>query len=510
MSIANTAATTGAGPPAPINSDPGRHVASRPAAVRISSAAWTLIGSGPKRELYSAGVTVRPEAMSLASSSPLRTLRPRLRSTWVDIPDGPTFAACLIAVASGAGVAVSLLPGGTRFAVCVELQPATPSTATTASAAQTRALTGTQLPRPLTRMTTRIRACCRHRTRGCGSSRRHIERLKQLLLTASDVALRPRATWPGPCAGAREPCLRSSRCRRVEGGHPLRTTRDGRALPPPPRPYQWWPSAPGQAIGLSPARSRSGAKSASDRRTNGCGPPTSRLRRPGCHRAARSRPAAVSCAPRPARSPGGPRAPPRATARAPRAGHPRDRVSRRGSRRHLVDLWQRAPDSFLELGLDLVRLLQADITCQLRYHVRMDAVVPIAELNVDTTLHGWMRLHDLTHPLGELRAALSHVLASHDDRLHGLEVDVDARCVGQLRPQRSLQTRAGLRGRGQRHVAGELGMHRQVQRAVALPLDGHVVKIAHASVACGCRVNALDQVAGLRLAFDQDGELELG
>src|SRR6267378_1042037 len=127
MSIANTAATTGAGPPAAISAEPGRHVASRPADVSAPSAAWTLPGSGPKRVVYSVVVTVRPDAIRFASSSALRTFRPRLRSTWVAMPLGPSLVACLIAVASGAGVAVRLRAGGAGLAICAELHPAAPS-----------------------------------------------------------------------------------------------------------------------------------------------------------------------------------------------------------------------------------------------------------------------------------------------------------------------------------------------------------------------------------------------
>src|SRR5207245_1384068 len=142
MSIANTAATAGAGPSAAISAEPGRHVAWRPAATSTLRAAWTRMGSGPNRAVYSSGVTVRPDATSLASSSPWLTLRPRLSSMWVAMPDGPSFAACLIAVARGGGVAVTLRTGAAVLAVWGELQPVRPRIATAASAPTTRILTG--------------------------------------------------------------------------------------------------------------------------------------------------------------------------------------------------------------------------------------------------------------------------------------------------------------------------------------------------------------------------------
>jgi hypothetical protein len=43
-----------------------------------------------------------------------------------------------------------------------------------------------------------------------------------------------------------------------------------------------------------------------------------------------------------------------------------------------VDFWQRAPDLLLELRLDLMRLLEADVAGQLRDDVRVNPVVTVA------------------------------------------------------------------------------------------------------------------------------------
>src|SRR5260370_22227189 len=94
------AATMGAGPATAISADPGFQVACKPADVSDRTAVLTAAGSGPNRAAYWSGVTVWPDAMSMASWSGCLTLRPRLRSIWVADPALPMCVAWEIAVAS--------------------------------------------------------------------------------------------------------------------------------------------------------------------------------------------------------------------------------------------------------------------------------------------------------------------------------------------------------------------------------------------------------------------------
>src|SRR5712691_1307246 len=89
-----------------------------------ASAVWTLTGSGPNSAAYRSGVTVWPEAISLASRSGERAKRPRLRSTWVAAPAGPRCLACAIAVESSGVGELSFWPAGARWADDGELQAA--------------------------------------------------------------------------------------------------------------------------------------------------------------------------------------------------------------------------------------------------------------------------------------------------------------------------------------------------------------------------------------------------
>ena len=86
-----------------------------------------------------------------------------------------------------------------------------------------------------------------------------------------------------------------------------------------------------------------------------------------------------------------------------------------------------------------------------------------------------MSFNDLAHASRELGPAARHVFTGHDFRLHGLEVDVDARHLGELRANRPLQPAAGAGRGGQGLVARQLRMHGEVQRPVGLALHRHVV-----------------------------------
>src|SRR6185503_18942087 len=113
------------------------------------------------------------------------------------------------------------------------------------------------------------------------------------------------------------------------------------------------------------------------------------------------------------------------------------------SRGDLVKLRQGPPDLLFELGFDLVRLFQAHLAGQFRHHVGVDAVVPVAELDVDAARNPGVRLDDLPQAAGQLRLALGHVLAPDHGRLQRLEVDVDPRRLRQLGAEGALEVGAG-------------------------------------------------------------------
>jgi hypothetical protein len=52
-----------------------------------------------------------------------------------------------------------------------------------------------------------------------------------------------------------------------------------------------------------------------------------------------------------------------------------------------VHLREGATDLLFELGFHLVRVLEADGAIELCHHVRVDSVVPVAQLDVDATPH---------------------------------------------------------------------------------------------------------------------------
>src|SRR5205823_455340 len=76
----------------------------------------------------------------------------------------------------------------------------------------------------------------------------------------------------------------------------------------------------------------------------------------------------------------------------------------------LLRFWDRAPDRLHELALDAVRMLEADLACDFGDDVGVDAVVAIAELDVQAAPDLRMRLHDRTNARCELSVASGHVL----------------------------------------------------------------------------------------------------
>jgi hypothetical protein len=91
-----------------------------------------------------------------------------------------------------------------------------------------------------------------------------------------------------------------------------------------------------------------------------------------------------------------------------------------------------ATDFLLQLGLDAVRILEADVAGDLCHDVGMDALVAVAQLDIDAPPHLRVGLDDLAHASGKLCVSSSHVLATNHVRLQGFEVHVNARCVGKL------------------------------------------------------------------------------
>ena len=113
-------------------------------------------------------------------------------------------------------------------------------------------------------------------------------------------------------------------------------------------------------------------------------------------------------------------------------------------------------------------------------------------------------------PLRQLGAPLGDVGARDQVGLQGLQVDIHPRNLRELRPQLIFQLAARAAGLGERGSSRELRVHRQVQAAVGLLLDGHVVEVLEATHPAGRGMHALDQVGGLSLAFDHQGQLDVG
>jgi len=107
-----------------------------------------------------------------------------------------------------------------------------------------------------------------------------------------------------------------------------------------------------------------------------------------------------------------------------------------------MHLGQGAADLFLELGLDLVGVLEADIPGYLGDDVGVNAMVAVAELDIHRTQDLRVRGNDLTHATRQMRAARGDIVTAHDMRFHRLEVNVYARRVRQLGAKGALQTGA--------------------------------------------------------------------
>src|SRR6202165_1525870 len=232
MSTRNKSATAGAGPCAAISAEPGRQVACRPPDMSAPSAAWTLTGSGPNSAAYCSDVTVWPEAISLASRSGERALRPRLRSTWVVVPARPRCVACAIAVDSSGVGELRLSPADARWTACDELQGAVKKIARAASA-----------PSP------RIRSVWRFRSVPRRFPDLQLERQLEpelavrveppgVLPGGPAPAARPRARSPIPCGDAPRRCRPSSRCLPAAVGDLRGRTRPGPRRARPATPLQ--------------------------------------------------------------------------------------------------------------------------------------------------------------------------------------------------------------------------------------------------------------------------------
>src|SRR5260221_14496357 len=81
----------------------------------------------------------------------------------------------------------------------------------------------------------------------------------------------------------------------------------------------------------------------------------------------------------------------------------------RRSRHHLVYLGKRAADHLFKLGLDTVGIFEADVARDLGHDMRVDALMAIAQLDVDASFHLGMRLDDLAHARSKLGAARRHI-----------------------------------------------------------------------------------------------------
>src|SRR3984893_10159830 len=294
MSIPNNDATEGAEPPAAMSVDPGCHVAISPPDLRAARAVWTALGSGPNSVAYCSAVTVLPAARSLASRSRWRTLRPRLRSTWVVAPAGPRSRARLIAVARrGAGEVMTIPAGGAGLEGCGELH-AEATAMTRATSAPNPFINPVSrfgpvkrwLPTPPTRKPARIRASDRRRMRGCDSSRLRKGTRNGRRRRAAGVALRPPARRQDPWAGALGPCQPSSERPPAATADHRDRPRPGRGRPLQGRRRARSPSMKAEAAGRSSAPPRFVARTANDRQRSGCGLLTIRPLRRDCRRAA--------------------------------------------------------------------------------------------------------------------------------------------------------------------------------------------------------------------------------
>jgi len=117
----------------------------------------------------------------------------------------------------------------------------------------------------------------------------------------------------------------------------------------------------------------------------------------------------------------------------------------------------------------------------------MDAVVPVAQLDVDAAFFtSRVRFDHLPHLVREQGASLRHVLPLTDVGFHRLEVDVDARGLRQLGAKGFSRERSWRATRIRASCRGQLRVHRQMQRSIALAFDGDVVA-GHARRHCARR-----------------------
>src|SRR5207244_11971879 len=101
---------------------------------------------------------------------------------------------------------------------------------------------------------------------------------------------------------------------------------------------------------------------------------------------------------------------------------------------HLLNILYLAADRLFELALDLVRVLEADVSGDLGHDVRVDAVVPVAQLDVDAPLHLRVGFNDLAHPRRQLSPSGGDVLTWYVLSLLAFEVDVNTHHLGEQRP----------------------------------------------------------------------------
>src|SRR5260370_5210280 len=116
----------------------------------------------------------------------------------------------------------------------------------------------------------------------------------------------------------------------------------------------------------------------------------------------------------------------------------------RRSRHRLVNLGKRAPDDLFELGLDAVGIFEADVARDRGHDMRMDALVAIAQLDVDAALHLRMRLNDLAHAKSKLGSPRRDIFTAVHIGLQRLQVHDYSLVFGVLRSQPLHQASPGV------------------------------------------------------------------
>src|SRR5205807_7557774 len=118
----------------------------------------------------------------------------------------------------------------------------------------------------------------------------------------------------------------------------------------------------------------------------------------------------------------------------------------------------------------------------------------LAQLHVAAANDAGVRLDDPADQLGQVLPPSGHVRPAHQVRLQRLQVDVNPVDVGKLSAKVALQLRCGGGGGVEGHVAGQLGVHGEVQAAVLLLLDSDVVQVSNDPLAVGGGMDAFHQV----------------